>query len=571
MWGVGLVAAALFFTGLGKAPFLDPPEGLHAAIAREMGLRGDWVTPHFNGVRYFDKPPLLYWLMALSFSLAGPVEWAARLWSALAAFGTALLTAHVGSMLGSARAGLISGLVVAANLELFLFARVVKPDALLVFFILVAYTGFLLAYRGGRPWALVLGYGALGLTVLTKDPLGAVGPVVVITLFFFLVRERPPRSRWLSWTGVGLFLAIVLPWYSAMEWKNHGFLWYTVVDNHFLNFARQRVFPDEDIPLTAAEFLGVTAIGFFPWSLMLPWAFAAAFRRPWASPAARPWLLLGLWGGVVLAFFTISPFKLPHYALPAFPALALLVGKLWDDVLGGAPGAPSFRTLLVPPLAVLAGLTVVWLLAWRGEVSLPSGALSLADVPARNLDARGGSVPFAPFGGLQPLFGSLALVFGAGTLGLLVAVWRGLPRFGLGVLLATILAFLPVSVEGLNLFSESRSVRPMAEALSLKAGPQDLVVHEGALENSGALLVYLRRPLRIVDGLQSSLAFGATFPEAREVFWDRAELRARWNGPERMLLLSVVKPGKSVVREFPPERVHLVTQGGGRWLYSNRP
>jgi len=111
----------------------------------------------------------------------------------------------------------------------------------------------------------------------------------------------------------------------------------------------------------------------------------------------------------------------------------------------------------------------------------------------------------------------------------------------------------------------------MAEALGLEAGPQDLLVHEGALENSGALLVYWSRPIKIVDGLQSNLAFGATFPEAREVFWDRAELGARWNGQERVLLLSVVKPEKSVVREFPPERVHLVSQGGGRWLYSNLP
>lgn len=571
LWGVGLVAAALFFFGLGNVPFMDPPEGMHAGIAREMGVLGDRVTPHFNGVRYFDKPPLLYWLIALGFSLVGPSEWAARFWSALAAFGTALLTAHLGSIVGSARVGLISGLLVAANLEFFLFGRVVKPDAVFVFLILLAYTGFLLAYRGAGHWALLLCYGSFGLTVLAKDLLGFVGPVLVIALFFLLTRDRQPRARWFPWAGVALFLLIVVPWHLAMEWNNNGFLWYVVVDNHLLNLARQRVFPDEDIPLTAAEFLGVTALGFFPWSLMLPWAFIRAFRRPWVSLEARTWLLLALWGGVVLAFFTFSPFKLPHYALPAFPALALLVGKLWDDVLGRSPGAPSFRTLLVPPLIVLAGLTALCLIAWRGEVSLPPGALSLADVPTRNLDARGQSAPFASYAQLQPLLGTLALVFGAGSLGLAVAVWRGFPRFGLGVLMATMLAFLPVTVEGLTLVSKSRSVKPMAEALSLKAGPQDLLVHEGALENSGALFIYLRRPMKIVDGLQSNLAFGATFPEAREVFWDRERLRASWGGRGRVFLLSVVKPEKSVVSVFPPASVHLVSHGGGRWLYSNRP
>jgi 4-amino-4-deoxy-L-arabinose transferase-like glycosyltransferase len=571
LWGVGLVSATLFFIGLGSAPFLDPPEGMHAEIAREMVLLGDWITPRFNGVRYFDKPPILYWLMASSFSLVGPSEWAARFWSASAAVGTALLTARLGSILGSSRVGLISGLVVGANLEFFLFGRVVKPDAVFVFFILLAYTGFLLAYRGAGRWALLLCYASLGLTVLAKDFLGAVGPVLVIALFFLFTGERPPRARWLPWAGVALFLLIAVPWYAAMEWKNAGFLWYVVVDNHLLNFARQRVFPDEDIPLTAAEFLGVTAIGFFPWSLALPWAFVRAFRRPWTSLEARGWLLLGLWGGVVLAFFTISPFRLPHYALPAFPALALLVGKLWDDVLSGSPGAPSFRTLLVPPLVVLVGLTALCLVAWRGEVSLPSGTLSLADVPTRNLDARGQATPFAPYSQLRPLLGTLALVFGAGSLGLGVAVWRGLPSFGLGVLLATLLAFLPVTVKGLTLVSKSRSVMPLAEAISQTAGPQDLLVHEGALENSGALFLYLPGPVKIVDGLQSNLAFGATFPEASGVFWDRERLRASWGGDRRVFLLSVVKPEKSVVSELPPANVHLVSRGGGRWLYTNRP
>jgi hypothetical protein len=544
---------------------------MHAAIAREMGALRDWITPHFNSVRYFDKPPLLYWLITLSSSLVGPSEWAARFWSALASFGTALLTAHLGSILGSARVGLVSGLVVGANLEFFLFGRFIKPDALFVFFILLAYTGFLLAYRGAGRWALFLCYGSLGLTVLAKDLLGAAGPVLVIALFFLLTRDRQLRVRWLPWSGVALFVLIAVPWYLAMEWKNTGFLWYIIVDNHLLNFARQRVFPDEDVPLTAAEFLGVTAIGFFPWSLMLPWAFVRAFRRPWLDPEARTWLLLGLWGGVVLAFFMIVPFRLPHYALPAFPALALLVGKLWEDVLARAPGAPSFRTLLVPPLVVLAGLAALCLVAWRGDVSLPSGTLSLADVSTRNFDARGQSMPFAPYAQLRPLFGTMALVFGAGSLGLIVAVWRGLPGFGLGVLMATMLAFLPVTVEGLTLFSKSRSVRPMAEAFSLHAGPQDLLVHEGALENSGALFVYLPRPVKVIDGLRSNLAFGATFPEAREVFWERAELRAKWEGPGRVFLLSVVKPERSLVREFPPASVHLLGQSGGRWLYSNRP
>lgn len=571
LWGVALVAAALFFMSLGQAPFVDPSEGMHAAIAREMGLRGDWVTPHFNGVRYFDKPPLLYWLQALAFRLAGPSEWTARFWSALAAFGVALLTARLGTLLGSPRLGLVAGLMVAANLELFLFARYVKPDLLFVFLILLAFAGFILAYRGAGRSALLVGYAGLGLAVLAKDILGAVGPVVAIVLFFFLTRERQLRAQWIPWAGVGVFLVIAVPWYLAVEAQNRGFLWYTVVDNHILNFARQRVFPDEDVPLSPQEFLGVTAIGFFPWSLMLPWALARVFRRPWDTVEARVWLLLGLWSVLVLSFFTLSPFKLPHYALPAFPAMALLVARLWEDVLERAPGAPSARILLLLPAIVLAGLAAISFVAWRGEAPLPSGTLSLADVYTRNLDARGQTAPFPSYAQLQPLLGTLTLIFGGGALGLAVAVWRKLPRLGLGMLLAVMLAFLPVTVEGLTLFSKSRSVKGMAEVLRARARAEDVIVHEGPLENSGALLLYLGRPVKVADGMQSTLAFGATFPEGREVFWDRERLRARWGGRERVFLLSVMKPEKSVVRELDGARVHLLLQGGGRWLYSNRP
>ncbi|OGL17739.1 MAG: hypothetical protein A3K12_02690 [Candidatus Rokubacteria bacterium RIFCSPLOWO2_12_FULL_71_19] len=570
--GVALVAAALFLGGLGSAPFVDPPEGFHAAIARDMLRSGEWITPHVNGVRYFDKPALLYWLMAGAFSALGPTEGAARLPSALPAIGVAVVTAWLGVRLGSPRLGLVAGLVVAANLELFLFARLVKPDLLFVFLILVSFAAFIEVYaRGGRA-ALLAFYASLGLAVLAKDVLGAIGPVAVIALFLLLVRDRDVRGRFVPWAGVALFLAVAVPWYLLVEWANRGFLWYTVVDNHLLNFARQRVFPDEDVPLSALEFVGVTAAGFFPWSLALPWAVWRGLRDPKDDVRARPWLLLALWTAVVLGFFTLSPFKLPHYGLPAFPAMALLVAKLWDDVLEGAPGAPSPRTLLLPAAVALLALACVAFLAWQGWLALPGGAPLTVDVAARNMAARGGEeMPFMPLAQLRPVFGSLALIFGLGGLGALAGLALRRPTVGLGALLAAMIAFLPVTVEGFALFARSRSVRAMTEAIALRAGPSDLLAHEGALENSASWLLTLERPVKIVNGLQSNLAFGATFPEAREVFWDASRLAQAWRGGQRVFLLSAVSPERSAVRQLPPAEVHRLAQAGGRWLYSNRP
>jgi hypothetical protein len=112
-------------------------------------------------------------------------------------------------------------------------------------------------------------------------------------------------------------------------------------------------------------------------------------------------------------------------------------------------------------------------------------------------------------------------------------------------------------------------VRPIADALLARRAPGDRVIHEGALENSASLLLRIPGRILLVHGRPSNLAFGATFPEAREIFWDPPRLQTAWTGPERCFLVSTVAPAHSVVRALAP--VHLILHAGGRWLYSNRP
>jgi hypothetical protein len=99
--------------------------------------------------------------------------------------------------------------------------------------------------------------------------------------------------------------------------------------------------------------------------------------------------------------------------------------------------------------------------------------------------------------------------------------------------------------------------------------PGDLVVHEGALENTASILLTLREPVRVVNGRPSNLRFGATSPEARDLFWDEARLLAAWAEPGRRFLVSSVDPRHSVVRLLPPERVHVLVDANGRRLYAN--
>jgi hypothetical protein len=452
----------------------------------------------------------------------------------------------------------------------FVFGRQVKPDLSFILWVVLAFAGFVVAYCGGGRWGLALFYASLGLAALTKDALGALGPLLVVALFLWLTRERP-YGAWAPWWAVLLFLAIAVPWYLAVELRNRGFLWYSVVDNHVLNFARQRVFPDEDVPLSTLEFLAVTAAGFFPWVLALPLATWRALARPWRTPEARLWALLGIWVVAILGVFALSPFKLPHYGLPAFPAMALLVARLWDDAIERPAGAPRSFTLLVPSLLTVAALAIASLLVWRGVLGVSTGAVALADVSARNMAAQGQPVATDFIAQFRPLFGSISAIFGLVAAAVAMATWRRLPRLGVGAMLAGMLAFLPLSVEGLAIFAKSRSVRGMTDALLLRASPGDVMAHEGALENSASALLRLDRRVQIVNGLQSNLAFGATFPEARGTFWDGEALVRAWRADRRVFLLTALTPAKSVVRELPPGEVHLLLEGGGRRLYSNRP
>jgi 4-amino-4-deoxy-L-arabinose transferase-like glycosyltransferase len=561
---VAVVSAAVSLIGLGWTPFVDPPEGVHAQIAREMLADGHWITPRLNGVRYFDKPPLPYWLMAVAFTVADPTPAVARLSCAMAAIGVSVATAVLGGVLRGPRVALLAGLIASANLGLYVYGRVVKPDLPFVFCITLAWLGFALAWRGTHAW-LALFYGALGLAAITKDVLGAIGPLAAVLLFLAWQHERPLR-RWFPWWGLGILLALVVPWYVAVELQNRGFIWYTVVDNHLLNVARQRMFPDEDVPLGSLEFLSVTVAAFLPWSLVVPTGVVRASRGWDGGRGGRLWKLVALWTAGVVGVSALSPFKLPHYGLPAFPAAALLAAGVYDDAIERTGQA---RALAVSSLLIFTAIAAAFVVAASGAIPPGLEALTSVDVATRNLAARGEVAPAAPRAAWHAVFvaGAALFVVAAGMSGL--AAWRRSARLAVFASIAAMIAFLPVAGAGMAEFGRSRSAAPVAEALARRVGTEDVVVHEGALENSGSVLLGLARPVRILNGLQSNLAYGATFPDARETFWDEARLLQEWQGGRRHFLVTATAPERSIVRRLPPGQVHLLARSAGHRLYAN--
>src|SRR3989449_1259821 len=160
-------------------PLLDPDEGLYAAIAQEMLSRADWVIPHVNGLPYLEKPPLYFWLTAATMWLVGPTEWAVRVWSALAALGTVLLTWRMGRRLYGAPAGFLAGIALATMIGNALYVRKASTDQLFVFCLTLAMYGFLRdVERPDRGWTrFLLLYVGAALGVLAKGFLGLMFPM----------------------------------------------------------------------------------------------------------------------------------------------------------------------------------------------------------------------------------------------------------------------------------------------------------------------------------------------------------------------------------------------------------
>ena len=556
--------------GLGRVPFDDPGEGMHAEIARELlRSRGPGVLT-LNGVSYVDKPPLLYVLLGGAFTLAGPSETAARAVPALAALAAVAATAWLGARLLGACGGFVAGVALLTSAGFFAFARYVRPETL---FVAALAWGFALVLTGlaeARRWRVAAGLAAFGVAALAKDPVGALAPPVVIGLALTLAGQARPLRRWLPWPGVLACLVIGFGWWFAAERATPGFVWYTVIDNHVLNVVRARQFPDEDVPLSAAEFLAVALLGAAPWVLAagatLWWLVR---RRAWRDPRETQWVALALWAVGMLALTTLSRFRLPHYGLPAYFALALLAARGWESHGG--------RRLIAAHALFFAAAALACALLWAGDGRyFLESVLGATDVATRKSAAAGEAAALPSFAEFQPLLGAAALVFTAGALAtggcaLVRGRWALAARTRLAafIVLASMLALLPSVAAALGLVSTHRAVRALGLELARRARADDLIVHEGPLENSGALEWYSGRRAVIVDGRRSVLAFGALRPEARDAFWEEARLRDAWQGSRRVWVVSVRSPERSMVAGLPGAR--LVAASGGRWLWVNEP
>lgn len=469
VWLGWLAFAVIWFATLGHNTLIHPDEGRYATISLEMLQSGDWITPRLNGLLYFEKPALPYWLGAISFWLLGVNEFAARLWPALAGFLSIVAVGVTARRLWGEEAGHLAALVQGASCWTMANAHFLNLDTGLTLFLTLALCAFLLAQREDSGHAARRGWmwgcwAAMAGATLSKGLIGIMIPGAVLIVYSLVWRKFAFWRQLHLFTGLLLFLLLTAPWFIAVSHANPGFARFFFIHEHFERF------------LTTEHhrsgpwwyFVPYLLAGFLPWTTLLPALIIQGCRRDGRAPVQHDRILL-VWVAFVFLFFSVSGSKLPSYILPMFPALALLAGH---HLAQRRPAGLALH-LIVPSLV------------WLGLLAAYPYAVRLAgdDVPVAALRHVAGFVAY----------GSLLFLLGAACTWRFLALERKLEA--LMVLMLASLAALSFATVGYGSYAELKSARAAVAAAPPVAGASLFSVRY----YDQTWPFYLRRPVTLVD------------------------------------------------------------------------
>lgn len=579
-WWLVILLFLLVWAGSAFSPGLqDDADSTHAEAAREMYVTGDYVTLHVNGIRYLEKAPLPYWLVAGSYLVFGVNEFASHLPTLLAIFGLMMLAMLWAKRAFGERAGIYAGLFVCTTAGYFLFTRILIPEAILSFFIALSLYWFLTGLeQPEETWRFYGAYACMAAAVLTKGLFALVAVVGPIVFYLALT------GQWRRWrefripTGLLLFFALAAPWHILAGIRNPRFFWFYFVNEHFLRFLGRR-YPVDYNKLPASLYWLLHLVWLFPWSLYLP----LAVRRGWKlfkqrkeisfGFAERTELLCWLWAGVILVFFSLSTNQ-EYYTFPAYLPFVLLLA---NAIACEEQERPS--KWLIASAAVLANLSLIAaaVLAaglWNSrklpyvsdigsvlaQPNLSNDTLSMGHM----LDLTGPS--FAALR-LPAILAMLALALGPAA-----ATFLRIRRkqFAATVTTAiTMAVFLIAAHIALERFDPFLGSRDLARAIAREVKPQDKVMIYGDQAFGSSLLFYLQRRIDLVNGRTTSMWFGSTYPDAPHIYLTDGDLLSDWNSGQRVFLF-VPEYARQTVDGLLGDRKFAIAEGSGKMIYSNR-
>jgi 4-amino-4-deoxy-L-arabinose transferase-like glycosyltransferase len=504
-WWSDLLMLALTFGfvylhGIGKFSLIEPDEGRYAEIPREMLELGDYLTPYLNYVKYFEKPPLLYWLNALSMKLFGINEFAARFTSAFCGVAVILFVYYLGRKLLGRATGIAAAVILGSCVCFMIQSRINNTDMLLTLCLTISLGSFMLAaiMEQHRAAHAYIGYIATGLAVLTKGLIGIVFPVAIAGLFICLTRRRHLLKELRILPGTAVFLLVSAPWFILVSLKHPEFFSFFFIHEHFeryLTTVHQHYQP-------FWFFVPILFVGMMPWSILIPAAWLHAWRQRAVSIAGDSRLFLLIWGTLLFVFFSISKSKLIPYILPLYPVVALLIADMLVNIPEKAPAYVRGSLVVMGVATILAGT-----LACFAAPYVPNMILSQSD-------------------GL--LLGVLMCVQGGAVLWGVLKQDRSALFSGIAI---PALLIMLVSVPAVTRqFAERRGLKDLGETIRQKIPHDAPVISQGLRQG---LSFYARRRIIILES-PGELSFG--FKHSNDGKWliSRQQFLEMWHSDRQI-------------------------------------
>ena len=450
-----LAFALAWFVGLDYRAIIHPDEGRYAEIPREMVVSGDWLTPRLNGLKYFEKPPLQYWLTAVAYEVFGVHGWTARLWTAVSTFLATVFLGYVGLRLGGPALGLYAAAALAGCAGYIVNAHLLTLDGGLGALFTAAFGAFLLAQLdaaspGERRGWMWVAWAAMAGATLSKGLIGIVIPGASLVLYSLVTRDVAVWRRLHLLSGSALYLTLTAPWFVAVSLANDEFFHFFFIHEHFQRY------------LTAEHkreqawwyFAPLLLVGITPWLAVLAWGA----RRMWrdGKPAGNgfSWQRFALvWSAFIFVFFSASGSKLPSYILPMFPVLCLLSGWLLRDI------DPQTLFRLTWPMAGIIGVLVI---------AVPLGYEPLARRLVTEEASLTPALAFAPW--LEVALAVAAVGNAVALLALRRPAARG-RTIAVVALSASMLVAVQLGIFGYDEFRTIRSSRDILRAAETVNGP----------------------------------------------------------------------------------------------------
>src|SRR5438477_1879981 len=494
--------------------------------------------------------------------------------------GLALLVNEFARRFFGVRAGLYSALAVLTGAGFFLFTRIMIPEGIYALEFTAVFYFFIRGWTGSLPPRTAYwGAAAMSaLAMLTRGLVGVIFPIAIIGLFVIATRGWKRLRELHLVSSTMIFLVVATPWHLLASLRAKTFFWSYFINEHFKRAVGTRFPPDyEAVPLWL--WLGAHLIWFFPWSIFL-WA---AFRN---FPPVRTWknldaqqqarLLLALWGGFILLFFSLTfGSRMEYYSFGGWPAIGMLLGigsaraeeagTRWLTYVQGALAAVGVLLGAV----LIAMVVISWRVQVHGDIS------SLLERQQQDVYR----VSMAHILDLTPqafavlrLPASMAAV--AFVLGLGVAWWMrraGKPIAATLTMAATMALFFFAANMALGVFGPYLSSKPLVEKVRQRIQSDDVLAIYGEFDASSSVGFYTGRRLLIWNGKYNNLLPGSQYPDAPAIFFEDEEFLPVWQGEKRVFLFVPAEKRADAEKWLPKSGTYLIAGSGGKAAYSNRP